>query len=327
MHHLSEAAGPLGPAAAVRPWSGPTLQVRSGAEDPFTVAAWWWDADEVVRPGEVGQTADVILGFCLANGVNELYLDLHFSQLPAWGAAGNGEHATREQLAAWIGLCHDHGIRVSALTGAGGKAACAWLDPARGFPELAEHIRETAEFNRRVLPSQRLYGVHFDLEPDCGGERPQYLYFMYRMLHTLRALCDRHGLQLEFDLNAWYSDADRITDDEGHCIRILDAYTTLCDSLAIMSYRPTAAQQLAICRAEWEAARKNGCRILLGCETGSAESMAPEERIITYAPCGTETMYAEQRRLRQLLEAEGFPAEKAGIAVHWTDSWYQMAQG
>ena len=55
--------------------------------------------------------------------------------------------------------------------------------------------------------------------------------------------------------------------------------------------------------------------------------MAPEERIITYAPCGTETMYAEQRRLRQLLEAEGFPAEKAGIAVHWTDSWYQMAQG
>ena len=310
---------------AVMKWDGPVLNVVKPGETGFTVSSWWWDTDLLIgrsrkKAEEIGVTKESALAMLVANGVNELYFDVHFDRLSDWGVQEEGK-LSKQELAEFIGLCRANGIRVASLTGEGGVYACPWLDPERGYPEFMAHINGTIDFNRHVPENQRFYGVHLDMEPHCGDERPKFLKWMYWMLKALRKACDEGGLELEFDLNSWYNANDMTTDDDGNAINIMDAYADYCDGIAIMSYRPNAEVQKEMSKLMFGKLKEHGCRVLLASETMTPDELG-EEALISYYTKGTQYFIKEQQKLRRLIEADG--CQKGGIAIHWVNAWFRM---
>ena len=151
----------------------------------------------------------------------------------------------RERIQAYDCLLYTS-MRVAALLGRGGKEALTWFADGTGYPEITSYIEGVAAYNAYVPAEQRFYGVHLDLEPDMTDDYLKYRSQMRRFLLYTRELCDRHGLQLELDVNAWFDDSQVAIDENGREVIMGDVVTTACDAITVMAYRANAADQLDI---------------------------------------------------------------------------------
>ena len=301
---------------------GPLLEVRE-AGDAMALGTWWWDLDLLARPDKkTGLTAQKAFDMLVKEHISEIYLEANPGKMAPWGSAPVKDKATLEQMAAFIGRCTATDMRVAALLGRGGKEALTWFADGTGYPEITSYIEGVAAYNAYVPAEQRFYGVHLDLEPDMTDDYLKYRSQMRRFLLYTRELCDRHGLQLELDVNAWFDDSQVAIDENGREVIMGDVVTTACDAITVMAYRANAADQLDIADYLIEAARRNHCAINIGCETGSPESLG-EEAFITYANFPPKIRAAEQRMLREALEEKALPSGFA-LAVHWVNTWYAM---
>ena len=223
-------------------YQGPVLDVKAD-----TIGVWWWETSLIFKPNKaVGADVDDMLDMLIQNKVNEIYL--YINNISEW----TDDKTPREQgdiderlLAGFIEKCAKYGIRVSALTGDGGRFACCWFDPERGYPETAKFLQTISGYNARVAKNQRFYGIHVDLEPHIEDDRPYYLGQFARYIATLREWCDEKMLEFAMDINAWYNEKDMVTLD-GRKINIMQVLASCCHELLIMAYRTDAESQMEI---------------------------------------------------------------------------------
>ena len=257
-------------------YTGPLLAVRQ-ENDAMTLGTWWWDPDLLVRPDSAtGLTMETAFDMLRKEHVSEIYLAVNPAGLPPWGSPETPGKASLEHIASFLRRCTAAGMRVSALLGHGGKEALSWFADDRGYPEITAYIEGVAAFNASVPADRRFYGVHLDIEPDMSDDYLTYRSQLRRFLLHARNLCDRYGLRLEMDVNAWFDDSQVAVDENGREVRMGDVVTTVCQAITVMAYRANAADQLTIASYLIEAARRNGCAINLGCETGTPESLGEE---------------------------------------------------
>lgn len=194
---------------------GPLLEVRE-AGDAMALGTWWWDLNLLARPDKkTGLTAQKAFDMLVKEHISEIYLEANPAKMAPWGSAPVKDKATLEQMAAFIGRCTATDMRVAALLGRGGKEALTWFADGTGYPEITAYIEGVAAYNAHVPEKQRFYGVHLDLEPDMTDDYLKYRSQMRRFLLYTRELCDRHGLQLELDVNAWFDDSQVAIDENG----------------------------------------------------------------------------------------------------------------
>lgn len=306
-------------------YSGPLLDVRAAGDD-MTLGTWWWDVNLLVRPEkQTGLTAETALDMLKQNHVTEIYLSVNPAQLPDGGQKAPEGKVTKEQLAQFIQRCHDAGIRVAALASDGGISALTWIDEGWNYIETTSFVDAVSAYNRDVPPSQRFYGIHLDLEPDMKGDLLKYRSWMRRYVLFTRRLCDKDALQLEMDLSAFINDSHEAMDEKGQMVKLADVYTTQCDAVTLMAYRPNAKDQLDTCTYLVDAAQKNNCHVNIGCETCPAAGLG-DEAFITYENVGPLVLGEEQRKLRAMMEKRKLPAG-FGISVHWVNTWYQLNIG
>lgn len=83
------------------------------------------------------------------------------------------------------------------------------------------------------------------------------------MVVEARKQCDAIGVQLEYDVWSWFTEADKVTDESGATVNILDLMTKKCHALGIMSYYNTGAGQFdRATNVELAYAKKNNCRLI-----------------------------------------------------------------
>lgn len=300
----------------------PTLGFRD-EHDTATLGTWWWDAQLLVRANEAtGLDAQKGLEMLRLNRVTEIYLCVGASVMLDQTGREAPDVLNARKLASFIRRCSAYGMRVSALTGVGGADALNWIDPKGGYVQTSSYIEAVRKYNDAVLPEERFYAVHLDVEPH-GAERAACNQMMADYVAAMRPLCDANGLQLEIDINAWYRADDLVTNQDGERVPIMDVLSKCCHSIGIMSYRPSASQQMEIASYELESARVNGCHMVVGSETMREEDLG-DEGFISYSTVGIRQMAAEQKKLRQMLRETGY--ENVGAAIHWLNSWYCLAQ-
>lgn len=122
-----------------------------------------------------------------------------------------------DQLRSFIASCSAIGVRVSLLTATSGDAAYDWWDASLGYAETAALISRAAAINARAsADSEKLYGIHIDLEPDWDHDRngqparAQNLQSCADYVTAARAACDAQSLEFALDINAWAWAAARI---------------------------------------------------------------------------------------------------------------------
>ena len=141
---------------------GPVERVEE--EHDIERALWFWNtADVLGRPAE----QDQLVRFVHENGFDHLFLQLTSGPPRATGEAGSLDPADpyrpleldTESLRPLLGKLGTKGIKVHALDG----------DPRFALPEwhakVLGTIENVLEYNRRVEPTERFHGIHYDIEP------------------------------------------------------------------------------------------------------------------------------------------------------------------
>lgn len=305
----------------------PTIAFR-GDGDKATLGMWCWDTKILIRPDpDTGLTCDMMLDMMIQNHITELYLNLRHmldfeTQLEQDGVVDEG-YVTEMQVRGFVKKCAKYGIRVSGLTGIAGDNAIDWMKG--DYRETRLFIETLANMNSRAeSEDEKIYAVHLDVEPawDKGEGLIRNRQYAADYFTAMRSLCDREGLELEYDINAWARDEEMVRDENGNTVPFLDLLTRKCHSLAVMAYRPKATDQYDIAENELNFAKKNGCRIVVGSETMNPKDLAAGEKGITYYRVGAAAMSEEQQALRQMLESAGCAAY--GGAIHHATSFYAM---
>lgn len=223
----------------------------------------------------------------------------------------------------FVKKCAKYNIRVAALTGASGDSVLRWIDPDKKNYQIKAFAEKIAGYQSRAAKDEKFYAIHLDVEPHTMGSkwdnnRAKYTQWMADMVVEARKQCDAIGVQLEYDVWSWFTEADKVTDESGATVNILDLMTKKCHALGIMSYYNTGAGQFdRATNVELAYAKKNNCRLIAGTET---IKITPTN--ITYYYSGKDKLVTEQGVLRQKLDGTGY--NKLGGAIHHVYSWYEL---
>lgn len=91
-----------------------------------------------------------------------------------------------------------------------------------------------------------------------------------------------------------------------------------CDTIAIMSYRDTAAKILDVAKEEIAFAKQYGHKVILGVETKSSEGDQ-----VSFMEEGKAVMVEEMAKVHASLK-ESIPDGNFGLAVHQASVWYSL---
>lgn len=309
-------------------YKGPTVNFRKDG-DATTLGVWWWSLKGIVEPVN-GVSVDMALDFLIANKVTEIYLDV--SAMMPWeeeeAQGGLSEDdieagmVSERYVRGFVKKCNKYGIRVAALTGASGEGVLRWIDPEKQYYPLTNFVDKIEGYQSRAAADEKFYAIHLDVEPHTmdkwESNRAKYTQWMADMTVKARKLCDSIGVQLEYDVYSWFTEADMVTDPSGAKVNILDLMTKQCHALGIMSYFNTGAGQFdRATNVELPYAKKNGCRLIAGTET---IQISPSN--ITYYYSGKDKLITEQGVLRSKLDGTGY--NKLGGAIHHVYAWYAL---
>ena len=124
------------------------------------------------------------------------------------------------------------------------------------------------------------------------------------------------GTLLEWDIPFWMTDV--VKDGSGASIVLAELMARECDTIAVMSYRDTAAAMWDVSKEEIAYAKKYGHKVILGAETYSKEGDA-----VSYMEEGKTVMVSELTKLNAKL-LSNLPNRNFGLAVHQIDRWYSL---
>lgn len=282
---------------------------------------WWWHTRGIREPVD-GVPPGKMLDFLEHFGATDLFLGMGCREL----CSGEGE-ASREDIRRFLRDCWKRGIRVAALCGMGGPGTDAWLDSRNQYQPVRELIDGVREYNRSAAEEERFYGVHLDIEPhtlpDWKERQGLYLQQTADLAAAMRPLCEEAELELEYDIGGFLQDAGQVSLPDGRQTDFIEAMSRSCHTLAVMAYRVTAEGQMDFGPRQYlPYTERNGCRLLVGCETGDLdpENGVPPE--VTYRSVGKAAFEREMTRLRRLLKEGGFAG--AGVAIHHAYTLYSL---
>ncbi len=311
----------------------PRLEFRKEG-DSQPLAVWWWNLHRIIAPDDNGVTVDMALDMLLANHVNEIYLDI--GAMMPWASEdeqGGLTEADREEgfvseleVRGFVKKCSKLGIRVAALGGSSGNAVLGWLDPKYNMVHMKQMVQKVEAYNADCQPDEKFYAVHFDVEPytesKYGDNRDLRNQWTADLVIAARDECDRIGVELGWDIWAWSSEDDLVTDRDGKQVNILDVYARECQTLAVMAYTNTAQGQFERgTDLELAYAKKYNTTLIVASEYTKG---TPTSTTYYFSP--REEAIEQNRQLRALIDADGYP--KLGGAIHHLRSfWEYMTAG
>ncbi len=234
-------------------------------------ATWFWDTGEFLENPDL---IPPLLEFLEEEGFNRVFL-----QLPGDQGRGGllGELAIDvETMRPLVSGLNAKGIRVFALDGY----------PRYALPEYHTGVLSTighvAEYNSAVLPTERFFGVRYDIEPYLlpafhGPGREALLGHFLNLIEASVQSAHESGLVFGADIPFWY---DVVSDDRHQQVtatfngetKVLSEHVIdLVDEVAIMDYRTVAHGADGTVRhgtGELQYASRQGKPVLIGLETG-----------------------------------------------------------
>ena len=233
--------GPIG--LSLTPDPLPTLPVTESAARPAPPAhkaTWVWNTAELLdAPDRQGS----LLEFLERDGFDRVFL-----QLP-----GIPEQPTRpgelaidlEEMRPLVAALAARGMRVYALDGYARYALPEFHD---GVLATIDHV---AEYNQRVLPHERFYGIRHDIEPYLlpafhGDGRARLLTGLLDLTAAAVERAHAAGLVYGADIPFWYDALSEETYEQvtvsfrGVEKAVSEHVIDLVDDVAIMDYRTTA---------------------------------------------------------------------------------------
>ncbi len=310
----------------------PVMEFRKSGENvPY--AAWWWYLHRIVAPDDNGVSVDMALDLLIANNISEIYLDIG-AMVPwevekAQGGLTEEDEAKKRvsELAVrgFVKKCSKYGIRVAALVGSSGDEVLGWLEPQYNMVRMKNLVNKVEAYNANCEEDEKLYGVHFDVEPftesKYGENRELRNQWTADLILAASDECKRIGVGLGWDIWGWTdAEKDMVTDRDGNAVNILDVYTKECDSVCVMAYVNNAADQYSYSTdLELDYAKRNGCTLIVASEMTKTE-VESEKHTTYYFSSMTETI-AQSRELRRLIDNGKY--QNMGGAVHHLGSFYE----
>ena len=158
------------------------------------LGSWVWNVSYyVVNPDE-------LFRFCRKNHVTELYFSIN-------------RDVTDARYADLIRHCAAYGIRAAALSG-----DPVWIMPDKRRP-YQEYLERVDAINALCGDGPQFYSLHLDVEPHVLPEVKRdgmegYIPRFVELIRDARAQADKRGLQLEWDIPAWFG---KFHDAENDC--------------------------------------------------------------------------------------------------------------
>ena len=280
-----------------------TIRFRT-QEDTDTLGVWWWQVNTI-------QDSDGLLGFLQENAVSEIYLCIDGM------TDSDGARASFADVRAFVKKAGGMGMRVAALTG-----DYSWIEPdSTGFERYVDKFNA---YQQAAAEDEKFYSMHLDVEPhqhpdfktgDEGRAKVMQMFADFALQKAAPAAAAA-GTILEWDIPFWMTDT--VLDGDGQEIELARLMAKTCDTIAIMSYRDTAAQILDVAKEEIDYAQEYGCKIILGVETKSSEGDA-----VSFMEEGKAVMVEEMEKVHESLLAS-FPDGNFGMAVHQASVWYTL---
>ena len=249
-------------------------------------------------------TRDQHLEFLKRHGVTEIYLFFWPIDSPS--------NPSSNEVRAFVEQAKSMGMRVAGLAG----------DPIYMIPGSSSFQSAMSRFNAYqnscATDDQRFYALHLDVEPGAMPEfktnRQQAMQWYADFLINKAVPAARAAkVDLELDVPPWYTDI--VQDGEGQDIVLGDLTAKVADTIAVMSYRDTAAAMYSVAQQEIAFAQARGKRVVLGAETYSTEG---DE--VSYLEEGRIYMSQELSKLRTLLGTR-IPSGRYGVAIHHLRTW------
>lgn len=266
---------------------------------------WVWRRETVVDP----TLRQEMLKFSERHGIKRLLVQVRFT-----GDPGKRVLADSEEMHSLIVEARARGIVIEALDG----------DKDMGMAERREETLEKLdailEFNASLPESQKLAGVHYDIEPylgdrwKSGDEQGVILENLQTMALIREKITPETNLLLAYDIPSFYDRHPTTLNVEfnGEYKNFHQHIQDLSDYIGIMSYRRTATGPnsiLDICQAEFEYAEKIGKPVYPAIETIRLKN----EPQITFYGLPKEKFLKVFREVQN--EGSRYPAFK-GIFIH-----------
>ena len=253
--------------------------------------------------------ADTYLDFCQKNRVSEIYLCID-------GMTASGSTSFAD-VRAFVKKAAAKGIRVAALTG-----DYRWINP--GNTGFQTYVDKFGAYQKAASKEERFYAMHLDVEPHQhpdfktgadGRAKVMQLFADFTLQKAVPA-AKAAGTLLEWDIPFWMTDV--VKDGEGKDVVLAELMAKTCDTIAIMSYRDTAAKILDVAKEEIAFAKQYGHKVILGVETKSSEGDQ-----VSFMEEGKAVMVEEMAKVHASLK-ESIPDGNFGLAVHQASVWYSL---
>ena len=192
-----------------------------------------------------------------------------------------------------------------------------WMDRLENAGEVQAYQAAAAE-------DEKFYSMHLDVEPhqhpdfktgEEGRAKVMQLFADFTLKKAAPA-AKAAGTLLEWDIPFWMTDV--VKDGEGKDVVLAELMAKTCDTIAIMSYRDTAAKILDVAKEEIAFAKQYGHKVILGVETKSSEGDQ-----VSFMEEGKAVMVEEMAKVHASLK-ESIPDGNFGLAVHQASVWYSL---
>ncbi len=269
------------------------------------MGCWWWYMDDALNE----TTREEYLDLLEQTGVTEIYLEAYTY---LW------DTDKHDALHTFVRAAMAHGMRVSCIMDDPQLAKNATL--SKGY---LEKLRDGYKTYTAHFPSDKLYGIHFDVEP--GGYNTEVLQaYCDNLVQNAKTCLVDEGIYTEFDVNPAWSGCGNVkfNGETGFYNGVCSVIANGKGTLSLMSYRSTAQDVLFRANAAGavDAAISHNVDFTYGIETGDSgegDTVDIHNKDKTYLCSMLDEIRAE-------LESKHYIVD-AGIAVHHTRALKKLA--
>lgn len=265
-------------------------------------AMWSWQAADVLDPTARARQ----LAWASSHRVGVIYAH-------APGLLDTAAH--QAALAAFIGAAHAACVEVELLFGDADWALAANHGVALGM--LSDAVAFAS-----ANPSARPDGVHFDVEPHTtaawSSARVRVQSDFLDLARSLQSGASAAGLRLTLDVAFWYDEDPYRLGYRGVSARFSEHVQGLVDRVAIMDYRDTAAEIVALADRELAYAEALGKHVVLGVETNPSA----EGDHVSFSEEGAAVLTQQLSTVEARFASS---AAFAGTAIHDYDGYRALA--
>lgn len=269
------------------------VEVNTTHAKEVPLGIWSWNQDDLMTASARGE----LLEFCRSEGIT--HIDQHVS-IRRSGEGHVLENANKlEKLVVEAG---QRGISVSALRG----------DHKMFFAEQHDEriakLKVLLQFNQTLPSGVSLQGIKYDVEPyltvewkEGGKRREQVMRDYIQCLIKIRRCLELHDSKLLFsaDVPFWWDEEELSLSFDGVTSPFVQHIQDHTDSIAIMSYRRSAQDVLALVEQEFRYSGSRDRSVAVGL---SFNSEVGEETVTTFAGHPVSTYRSTLAELRESLK-------------------------